>query len=428
MDISDSVGGGRMTGQTRPMSGKQRVRIALDHREADRVPVWELGFHNAVASQVMGRDILLPVGGGGTLREVLLANSVDRSTRQQIITRIVDDTLATFGSLGYDMVRVRPTDFLTPVFFGSGNWSPNAILDARVETLSDNVWRVSGPEGFWSIHKYSEISCSLADADDSIKQGGLAELRRYVEFLERQPIDLSLPPLEDALDGIRQTVTHPLATDIFILGWGDVCYPGSTAHVTVFLEAMILEPELVERYMEVTTKGILALMRAQAALGVDGFTGGNDWAFKTGPMFSVRHLRRFIAPYLKQVVDEAHCLGRPYIKHADGNMRSHIPVLVDEVGIDGLHSIEPDANMDIFDLKRRYAGRLTLLGNLDCDLLVRGTADEIDATVHRLMCEVAPGGGYVFSTANTVLMDVPMCNLEAMLMAARRYGSYPISC
>jgi uroporphyrinogen decarboxylase len=82
--------------------------------------------------------------------------------------------------------------------------------------------------------------------------------------------------------------------------------------------------------------------------------------------------------------------------------------------------------MDIVALKRRYRGRLTLLGNLDCDLLVRGTPAQIDTTVFELMRQVAPGGGYIFSTANSVLMDVPLQNLEAMLNAARRYGQYPI--
>ena len=42
------------------------------------------------------------------------------------------------------------------------------------------------------------------------------------------------------------------------------------------------------------------------------------------------------------------------------------------------------------------------------------------------MREVAPGGGYVFSTSNSVLMDVPLENLRAMDTAARRYGVYPI--
>jgi len=408
------------------VKGKQRVRVTLNHQEPDTVPIWELGFHNSVARRIMGRDVLLTVGGGRTALAVLKANALGRSARQQVISRIVDDTMRFYSHMGYDMVRVRPTDFLVPFAFGSGNWSPNALIDVEVEETRPLKWRVSHRDRFWSVHHYNDRYETLADADDCIRQGGIEELRRYVEVLERQPIYLSIAPLQDALNGVRQAVEHPAGETIFLLGWGDVCYSGSTAHVAVFLEAMILEPDLVERYMEVTTEGILALVRAQAEMGVDGITGGNDWAFNIGPMFSVHHLRRFIAPYLKRIVDETHRWGLPYIKHIDGDIRKHLPVLVEEVGIDGLHAIEPAANMDIFDLKHRYGDRLVLLGNLDCDLLVRGSPQEITEQVERLMRGVAPGGGYVFSTANCVLMDVPLTNLEVMLTAARDYGHYPI--
>jgi hypothetical protein len=409
------------------MTGKERVRLALNHQEPDRVPIWELGFHNAVARQIMGREVLLPAGGGKTMLAILQANASGRTARQRTIARIIEDTLTFYAVMGYDMVRLRPTDFLTPFAFGSGNWPPNALLDVRIEQLAPDTWRITHDERFWSLHKYSAESETMADADDTIKQGGIHALRRYVEALERRPPDLTSEPIQDALEGIRYAVHHPAARDIFVLGWGDVCYPGATAHVAVFLEAMATEPALVHRYMEITTEGVIALVRAQAQIGVDGITGGNDWAFKTGPMFSVRHLRTYIAPYLKRIVDEAHRHGLLYIKHIDGDIRSHIPVLVEEVGIDGLHAIEPDAHMDIYELKRRYGGRLALLGNLDCHLLVHGPVAEIVAQVRKLMRDIAPGGGYVFSTANTVLRDVPLAHLEAMLEAARMYGRYPIN-
>lgn len=408
------------------MTGKERVAAALQHREADRVPIWEIGFHNKVASLWLGRPLLLATGGGGTVRFVLEANAKGRAARQEMIARIVDDTLDFYGQVGYDLVRIRPTDFLTPVAFGSGNWPPNALLDATIEEIAPDTWRLRHCLGFWSAHKYSAVSETLADVDDYIKQGGLAGLERYVAALETRPVDLASPPLEDALAGVRRAVLHPAARDIFVLGWADVCYPGASAHIATFLEAMVLAPDVVRRYMEVTTEAVLALVRAQARLGVDGFTGGNDWAFKSGPMFSVRHLRNFIAPYLQRIVAEVHRFGLPYIKHIDGDIRKHLPVLIDEVGIDGLHAIEPGAHMDIFALKRQYGERLTLLGNLDCDLLSRGEPAEIDAAVWKLMTGVAPGGGYIFSTANSVMMDVPLENLEAMLGAARRYGRYPM--
>jgi hypothetical protein len=42
------------------------------------------------------------------------------------------------------------------------------------------------------------------------------------------------------------------------------------------------------------------------------------------------------------------------------------------------------------------------------------------------MADVAPGGGYVFSTANSVLKDVPIENLMSMRVAAAKYGQYPM--
>jgi hypothetical protein len=34
------------------MNGKERIQTALDRREPGRVPTWELGSHNAVATKV----------------------------------------------------------------------------------------------------------------------------------------------------------------------------------------------------------------------------------------------------------------------------------------------------------------------------------------------------------------------------------------
>ena len=247
------------------MNGKEHVRLCLNHQEADRVPVWELGFHNDTAKRLTGKDYLLTVGGGTTVASVLEANASGPEARRKIIRRIINDTMDFYRRMAFDLVRVRPTDFLTPFAFGSGNWSPNVLLDVAIQKIDTDCWKVSHPGGFWSIHKYNEQSQTLADVDDSIKQGGIDELRRYIEILEDQPLDLSIEPIQDALDGIRQAVEHPAASDIFVLGWGDVCYPGSTAHVAVFLQAMALEPELVRRYMQVTTRGILALVRDDGA-------------------------------------------------------------------------------------------------------------------------------------------------------------------
>ena len=61
--------------------------------------------------------------------------------------------------------------------------------------------------------------------------------------------------------------------------------------------------------------------------------------------------------------------------HTDGKVDQIIPDLI-ACGLDALHPIEPKA-MDIVAVKRKYGDRLALLGNIDVDLLTRGSPEEI---------------------------------------------------
>ena len=53
------------------------------------------------------------------------------------------------------------------------------------------------------------------------------------------------------------------------------------------------EPELVNRFFEATTEGVLPVVQAQLEMGVDGILGATDWCFKTGPIISPKMFDRF---------------------------------------------------------------------------------------------------------------------------------------
>jgi len=83
--------------------------------------------------------------------------------------------------------------------------------------------------------------------------------------------------------------------------------------------------------------------------------------------------------------------------------------------------------MDIVEVKRRYAGRLCVIGNIDLGYtLTRGTPAEVEAEVRERIRTLAPGGGYCVSSSNSVTEYVPLENYKAMLAATLRYGTYPI--
>jgi Uroporphyrinogen decarboxylase (URO-D) len=408
------------------MDARMRVKAAFAHNEPDRVPLYEGAFSSSLASRILGRPVFVPSNGGSSFRHFLIANQAGPEAASQAATASASAAVELYAGLGIDMLRVRITDFLTPVDFGYGNYGSNALLEAQIETLAENRWRITGPEGFWSEHVFEPETDAMMEVDHSIARGGMPEFHRYVELLERSSLEF---PLQAApgLVGVRSAVAAARRTGTFVVGWGDVAYPGASPWLTVFLIAMRTEPALVERYMAATTEGALVFVRAQIEAGVDAILGGNDWCFNTGPMFSLEDFRRYFVPHLRRIADECHAHGLPYIKHLDGNTTVLLESLVEEVGIDGYHGIEPPAGMDIVELKGRYGGRITLLGNLDCGaILGEGTPKQVVEETRRILRAVSPGGGHVFGSSNSIHDGVPLENLEAMLNAAHEYGTYPI--
>jgi uroporphyrinogen decarboxylase len=68
-----------------------------------------------------------------------------------------------------------------------------------------------------------------------------------------------------------------------------------------------------------------------------------------------------------------------------------------------------------------------VLGNVDLNILGNGTPQDTDREVKMLIREVAPGGGYILTSGNSLASYLkPNCVL-AMCEAVKKYGSYPIN-
>ncbi len=147
-----------------------------------------------------------------------------------------------------------------------------------------------------------------------------------------------------------------------------------------------------------------------------------DYCFNDGPFMSPSMFRQFITPFLKKLVDGIHAAGGYAVKHTDGNIMPILDQLV-ETGIDGLHSLDPMAGVDIAEVKRLYGERICLIGNVNLALLQRGTPEQIEESC--LYCLQHGGveqGGYIFATSNCIFPGVPLENYELMLEFRERYG------
>ncbi len=157
--------------------------------------------------------------------------------------------------------------------------------------------------------------------------------------------------------------------------------------------------------------------------GLDGFALCADYCYNTGPFLSPHLFADFITPYLARLTRAYKEMGFYVIKHTDGNIMPIIDQLV-ETEPHALHSIDPQAGVDIAEVKRKYGDRVCLIGNVNCGLLDTGTEEAVIDSVRYALQNGMPGGGYIFSTSNCIYTGMRLSRYELMLDVWRKEGNY----
>ncbi len=191
------------------------------------------------------------------------------------------------------------------------------------------------------------------------------------------------------------------------------------------LLAFIEAPQLALRLAELVSGYYERLLPLAVAQGAEVVVLTDDYAQKTGCLMSREHFQRFVLPALTRAVGAVKAAGAFCVKHSDGDIGKVADLLVD-TGIDALGPLEPAAGMDLAEVKRRFGSRVTVVGNVDVDLLSRGSPREVELATAELIRRVSPGGRHVLSSGNTLTSSVLPGNYRVMLETARRLGRYPI--
>ncbi len=153
----------------------------------------------------------------------------------------------------------------------------------------------------------------------------------------------------------------------------------------------------------------------------------DDIAFSGGLFASPEIMRKVFVANLKYVIEPFKWAGIKVLFHSDGNLYEILDDLV-EVGIDGLHPIEPKAGMSLTEVKQKYANpaaprRLILLGNVCvATTLPRGTPEDVEREVKECIEVGAPGGGYFVACSSMMGPDIPAENALRFYEAAKKYG------
>ena len=212
----------------------------------------------------------------------------------------------------------------------------------------------------------------------------------------------------------------------FLMRHGDVTFGiPDGRQMTEFCYRLVDEPDKLKAEAQANVDAMLRKAEVLARHGgLDGFALCTDYCFNTGPFLSPAQFSEFVTPYLAQLTRGMRDLGFYVIKHTDGNIMPIIDQLV-ETGPHALHSLDPQAGVDIAEVKRRYGNQICLIGNVNCGLMDTGTDEEVIESARYALRHGMPGGGYIFSTSNCIYTGMPLRRYELILDVWRREGNYP---
>lgn len=339
------------------MCPRERVMAALNREEPDRVPYCELAIDRAMAEKLMGWKETEAVASASEKKNPYTAEEAKR--------------IASF--LGVDNI----TFILRAPFFAQMNEGKDG--------------RTFSGEGMIK----TEEDLSLVKLPDPYNDALYAEAEEFLKHKDDYAVAFV------TRIGMVQTMLS-LGIENFSLTLYD-------------------NRGLVEKLLDIYFDWMVVVAERVCQMGFDIFWTTDDFAFKSGLLFSPDIFRELMFPRYKKVLEK---VTIPWALHSDGNIGKAVDMLID-LGVVGLHPMEKGA-MDIRTMKREYGDRICLMGNVDLNILGMGTPEEADKEVRELMRDMGPGGGYILSSGNSLASYLkPECVL-AMSEAARKYGRYPI--
>ncbi|HOV68815.1 MAG TPA: hypothetical protein PLZ84_00650, partial [Clostridia bacterium] len=263
------------------MTSKERVKLAFQHKEPDRVPVSELYINSPVASEILGRTAY--TGWSGYIRCDVMNNMLIQGRAEEFFHQEVVDLVELYKKLELDTIIIERPPLKNPII-------PTA--------LNQTTWKFEDKEsGLWYIVHYDPKTDLFHTPDSNFHVGGLDEFRRYVEMLEKDDIDLDRWSFRQA----EYIMEH--CSDMFVMAVVEIDFPPMSMGALggLFLEAMAFEPELCEIYLDYRLRKGKKFVEKYASMGVDCIFDGEDLAGSTGPLFSPAAYMRFYAPRFREL-------------------------------------------------------------------------------------------------------------------------------
>jgi hypothetical protein len=366
-----------------------RVMAALNHCEADRVPIGEFFWTNFI-----------------------------RRCKRELD---VGDDFDPYRYWDLDLVVINPN--MDPKITG-------------IEVLEDTPDRILVSTGYGAIIErkgvhpmphFVSFQTETFEQMDALEFDDPQDPRRYYEAIDDQingvgdALNLGLPSFVDRVKAY--------ADDFCV--FGSVCEVQEQLWRTIGPENVYYkmgeDPDRLSDFIRRLGDFLVGIVEGQIEAVGDRISGIYVWgdiACTGGMLFSPDLWRRLHKPQLKRICDRIHQAGLKVIYHGCGNA---LPVYEDliEVGVDGYNPLEAKAGLDVVELRKQYEGRLAFVGNIDARLLATDDRDAVRNEVLRKL-HAAEGGGYIVQSDHSIPDNVAPQTYDYLVRLVREYGQYPL--
>lgn len=191
------------------------------------------------------------------------------------------------------------------------------------------------------------------------------------------------------------------------------------------LMAIIMDPGKTKACLERLTEGAIDLGKRKAALGVDAILISS--AFAGAGFISRKHYEEFVLPYERKAVEGIKSTFSVKVyTHTCGSIGDRLDLLL-QTGTDGIDTLDPPplGTVDLEEAKRMLSGKAFIKGNIDpVNTLLNGSLETIRKDVEWRLSIGKPGGGYILSSACSVAPHTPPENIEVLAQLAEEMGRY----
>ena len=137
--------------------------------------------------------------------------------------------------------------------------------------------------------------------------------------------------------------------------------------------------------------------------------------------------RKLSLPTIKAMTRMAKQAGIPTMLHSCGRERALVEMCAAETDLDSVNPVEPppQGDCDLAELKRSFGGRMAFMGNLHTtDVMLFGSVDTVKRAAMQAIDDAAEGGGFILSTGDQCGRDTPDENIRALVEVCQTYGRY----